>query len=344
MSQRPRLGPVLLLALTVLTPAVAQVDQPRSPYSLAIIRGDGVLVPFASWTGERWENAWPVPESRADVPITTADIPKRWWKPLPGPVEEWHVWQVDGKRTTALVKRPSWYLAHCQQGIGLATNLDVRQPIPPPVVQPYPKIGVASTRPAAFSPIGIMSPESPVWQAIPDALGDRMDREETRQAAGWTISGWQPASKSERERVPLEVESLYRTPLGNGRFVYFFEAVKRYTRLATPPESERRALTRPSDAGPGCSMVTFVNGWFVAGNTDAQVTIPAFDVRLTTCDFAHVDVMLPIAYSSTESGPVWLVQFSGWGRERFTLMRWDVGTGSPDILHIAPGGECRLAR
>lgn len=338
---------IAIVATSLLSTTVAgQPDRVTDPVTLAVVRADGLLIPFASWTGKTWENSWPVPEKSADTPITTADIPKRWWA-RQGPVEEWQVWQVDGSRTPALVKRPTWYLAHCQQGVGLATNLDTRKPLPPPVVQPYPKVGLASSSPLRFQPIAVMGPESSVWKAIPAAIRDHVDAEEARIVKGLLTSAqWRhPVDPEARRPVPIEVQALYRSPTGDGRFIHYFEAVKRYTSpeaaLRADEEQERGRRRRP---GEDCAVITFASGWFVAGNSDTRVSTRVTDVRITSCDFEDVDVMLPLGYLSSAEGPLWIIQLSGWGREAFRLLRWNAATGTPDLVFSTPGGECARIR
>ena len=92
------------------------------PVTIAVLRGDGVLVPIATRTDSKWTNTWPVPLKKADVPLGLDGIPKRWWG-KPGPTPTWHAWQIDGVTSEVAVERPSWYLAHCQQGVGLKTSL-----------------------------------------------------------------------------------------------------------------------------------------------------------------------------------------------------------------------------
>ena len=61
-------------------------------------------------------------EKAVDVPLGLDGIPRRWWG-KPGPTPTWHAWQIDGVTSEIAVERPSWYLAHCQQGVGLKTSL-----------------------------------------------------------------------------------------------------------------------------------------------------------------------------------------------------------------------------
>lgn len=320
---------VCALIACMLAPLTAQ--SLSEPVTIAVLRADGIIVPIASWSGKRWENRWPVPEKSVSTPITVSDIPGGWWGKS-GPVAEWHVWTLDGNRSTALIKRPSWYLAHCQQGVGLLSNAEVRVPPPPPVVQPYPKAGLASSAPLPFQPVAVMHESSPVWKAIPRTIEERVAQREDELARGYLQDGWDhPYSREERRIVDIEVESLFRTPLNGGKFLYYFEAVKRYV--------EDPARNPPRPGAKPCDVLTFARGWFVAGNSDTELTIDALEVRMTSCDFADVDVMLPLAYLRIDDAPLWIVQLSGWGRERFALIRFT--EGKPEIVFATHGGECR---
>ena len=63
--------------------------------TIAVLRGDGVLVPIVTRSGGKWTNTWPVPLKAADVPLGLDGIPKRWWG-KPGATTTWHAWQIDG--------------------------------------------------------------------------------------------------------------------------------------------------------------------------------------------------------------------------------------------------------
>ena len=72
--------------------------------TIAVLRGDGVLVPIVTRTGNKWTNTWPVPLKAADVPLGLDGIPKRWWG-KPGATTTWHAWQIDGATSEVAVER-----------------------------------------------------------------------------------------------------------------------------------------------------------------------------------------------------------------------------------------------
>lgn len=342
MRLRPRDAIALATFVAVsLSPALA--DEPSiAPFTLAIVRQDAIVVPFATWNGKEWSNTWPVPEKEVDTPISMAEVPKRWWGKA-APIDAWHVWQVDGSTTEARVAAPTWFPAHCQQALGLRTTLSVRPPLPPPRVQPYPKIGVASSRRLAFQSIETRDTSSPVARALAKSLETIAADDEDREAISYLgSSGWKhPYDNVARRRVPVRVEALYRTPAGApGVFIHYFEAVKRYAPIGASPA----ARTPAQGAEPPCEVITVITGWVVARDDDTSVKPSSWRTRMTSCDYESVDVMLPLAYVVLSDQPVWIAQLSGWGRERYVVMNPQAKDDALRMLWATPGGVCASGR
>jgi hypothetical protein len=104
---------------------VQAADPPR--VTVAIVRADGILIPFATRIGRRWSNTWPTPSKRAEVPVRISDVPQEWWGKA-GPAAEWHAWFIAGGTARATVDRLAWYPAHCDRGIGLQSDGRERSP------------------------------------------------------------------------------------------------------------------------------------------------------------------------------------------------------------------------
>jgi hypothetical protein len=68
--------------------------QEARPFSLAVLRRDGQVIPFAVFDG-RWKTPWPqgLP---LELPISLTDVPKRWWG-VDEPFERMDLWR-DGQR------------------------------------------------------------------------------------------------------------------------------------------------------------------------------------------------------------------------------------------------------
>ncbi|HVQ21881.1 MAG TPA: hypothetical protein VMT36_01290, partial [Candidatus Saccharimonadia bacterium] len=262
------------------------------PVTIAVLRGDGVLIPIVTRTGTKWSNTWPVPVKALDVPLGLDGIPKRWWGKS-GAATTWHAWQIDGTTSEVAIERPTWYLAHCQQGIGLKTSLTARPPLPPPTVQPYPKLGLASTSPLAFQRIEPVDQGDPMWIKVAEAVGAATSKAEdvmdTRRVINSVPQLKHPTPAADRARVAAHVEALYRVPYKSGRSLYYVEATKRYG-MPPVPAGSKALVPSPKE---GCSVMTFANGFFVDG-ADGTIPPPSLNVRVTSCDYDTVSLMLPL--------------------------------------------------
>jgi hypothetical protein len=307
--------------------------------TFAVLRGDGILIPFATRTGDRWAHSWPVPSKSVDVPLASEDVPRRWWG-RSGPTTTWHAWTIDGAASAVRVERPEFYLAHCQQGIGLKTPLTARPPLPPPTVQPYPKLGLAATTALPFKAIEVLDDRTRLWAAIRAAAAmalaraeDGMQRTPLQIANGGGYS--HPFGPAERAKVETRLETLYRVPLGDGRMLYYLEATKRY---GMPPleAGARSPAATPRD---GCGVMTVGRGWLVVGPDDV-VGVPELRADLADCDYGALSLMLPLGYLPDPEGALWFAQYSSWDAEAFAVLRADKATGIPEPLHTTHGGVC----
>lgn len=308
------------------------------PVTIAVLRGDGVLVPFVTRTGNKWTNTWPVPLKKADVPLGLDGIPNRWWG-KPGATTTWHAWQIDGATSEVAVDRPTWYLAHCQQGVGLQTSLTARPPVPPPTVQPYPKLGLASTSPLAFKRIEPVNQDDPIWMKVADAVGAATSTAEDAMTGKPTVNAptqpKHPTPAADRAKVATRVEALYRLPRAGGQSLYYVEATKRY---GMPPLTADRKAPAPTPQN-GCSVMTFANGFFVATATGA-IPPASLNVRLTSCDYDGVSLILPLGAVGEGKAQVWIGQVTGWDYESYAGFRWDEERGKIADVFFTHGGWC----
>src|SRR5436309_2759936 len=109
---------VLALALAAVLPLNGQG---RGAFALGVLRRDGVLVPFASYSGRAWSAEWPRPDSNPILPIGLGDIPRRWWG-APGPEAPWTAWLVDGTSRPLALRRPEHPRVFCAAQLGVRTD------------------------------------------------------------------------------------------------------------------------------------------------------------------------------------------------------------------------------
>ena len=72
---------LLLGATTIAVPMLAQGRDAAggAPFSVGVLRQDGIVIPFAAYDGRRWEAPWPADLSMREMPISFDSIDREWW-------------------------------------------------------------------------------------------------------------------------------------------------------------------------------------------------------------------------------------------------------------------------
>lgn len=293
--------------------ALAAADAPRGAFGVGVLRQDGAIIPFATFDGKRWGNAWPAPALELTVPIDLRSVPSRWWGPMRA-LESWQAW-TGGESETVHIVQPDWVNVHCVRHIVLRS--DYRSPLaaPPPTVQPYPKDGLVVSPPQAVERITTVPVESAEARALLPALLDAFNLAERRVEARYG----HPVSRRGREgRVPT-LDAVYA--LGDHPRVYYVEAGRGY-----------RQLGGTSD----CTALAFSTGWLVRDGDDVRSLDTVVD--LLGCDRRGASFMLPLGAMRVAGRLFWLAQFSGWDHERFVVV--EVKPKAVEAVLSVWGGSC----
>jgi hypothetical protein len=316
----PRTGVRLAAALLLAALAAAGVTgAERQKFTLAALRRDGVIIPFASFDGRAWSVHWPVSDIGVPLPISLADIPKKWWGPQ-GPDVPWTARLPGGDTRPLTLRKPVHAKVFCSGHPGIATDYP-GGPINPrePTVA---KDGLAVAGDVKINEILTISIHAPEATRVVGLITDEFNREETLAAdhfTHWTHPFW----PEERKRYPIELEAFYRSSESTSRGSWkttFVEAVRRF-----PP--------RPGDKG--CGLITFARGWI----TEQDGKKPVFDIgaRVTYCDRAEVSFMLPFGRMLLDNEAYWVYQISSWRDELYTVSRLRP-EGVRPVVAIAGGG------
>jgi hypothetical protein len=192
----------------------------------------------------------------------------------------------------------------CEARLALTSSYRSKEPAPPPATHPYPKDGLAVSGGQTIGAIETLSASSPEWTQTAATLVEPFDRAE--MASIYAFGGWShPIPRKERQRVPVEVEALYRAPMdAAGWTAYYVEAVKRYP---------------PGKADDGCGLVTYAKGWLTSGpDRKGRVVITA---RVTYCDRKDATFLLPLGLIEARGQSYWVYQLSGYSRESYFVAR-----------------------
>jgi hypothetical protein len=313
-----RIAPALALLAAFAAPVVVHGGQGRSAFGLGILRRDGVLIPFASFSGHAWTTDWPGNNS-VELPISLGDIPKRWWG-APGAAARWTAWPPDGKSRPLTLQKPQQLPVFCGTHLGVKTDyegsaVDPRDPT-------VPKDALAIAGDATFVPIIQVSLYSQDATKIVDAITDDFNKEE-RTAAEHFVNWRHPFGELSRKDFPIELEAFYRahesTPSGDWR-VSYIEAVRRF----------------PAQAGDrDCGLITFVRGWVL----EREGRTPVIDIgaRITYCDRADVTFMQPFGQLMIDREPYWVYQLSSWRDEVYGVSRVRPDEVKP-VMAVSGGG------
>ncbi len=312
-----RLAAALLLAALVVAGTWAAE---RQKFSLAVLRRDGVMIPFASFDGRNWSLHWPDSDLAVPLPISRDDIPKKWWGPQ-GPDTPWTAWLPGGEPRPLTLGKPLQAKVFCTGHPAVATDyrggpVDPREPT-------VPKDGLAVAGDVTLQEIVSVSVHAPEAKRVIGLVTDEFNLQE--KLAEDHFTNWShPFWSEERKRYPIELEAFYRSTDTTSRGMW----------KTTYVEAIRRFPTRPEDKG--CGLITFVRGWI----TEQEGRKPVINVggRIAYCDRAEVSFMLPFARLVVDNDLYWVYQLSSWRNEAYSVSRIRADGVRP-VVAVA-GGAC----
>jgi hypothetical protein len=291
-------------------------ELPPATFTLAILRRDAIVIPFATYDGKRWKDHWREPSKDVDVPINLRSVPAQWWGPG-GPIDAWQVWVGANPPRTVHVRQPDWFQTHCSKQVGLRTDYQPSQWPPGSEAQPYPKDGLAVSPPQPVEAIETPTSDSPERKSMADALrGAFAAREDVALERARLDGSPVRASRKDLEALPITVEALYA--FGATRRVYWVEAVREYKQ------------------GGACAAVVFGSGWFV--RNFGRSAFADFDVSIVPCDRDGLSYMLPLGVMPLAQGLYWIAQWSGWDHEEYDIL--EIGARSIAPVLTVSGGSC----
>lgn len=289
----------------------ARAAQDESPGpdrgTIAVLRSDGLMTPFAAFRGTRWQVSWPVNIGSLELPVNLASIPERWWG---GETPEtWQAWPIGEPSRPLKPIAPQIFPVHCAQRIGVRTDYETRHTAPQMQVEPYPKDGLAATAGVTVEPIETVSETDPGWGPLAVELLEEFDRAEDREIAMLAQVFVHPLSRDRRRTFPVRMEAWYRTRLGDGTTISYIEASRSY-----PPGPEDE----------GCGLETLFSGWVTheAGESRPESEIQA---RVTYCDRVGATFMKPFGRIRLRDRVFWVAQIAGPESEWYTVAQLEPG-------------------
>jgi hypothetical protein len=312
----------LRLAATLLLAAFAAAGArgaERQKFTLAALRRDGVIIPFASFDGRNWGLHWPESDLGVALPISRADIPKGWWGPQ-GPDAPWTAWLPGGETRPLTLGQPVHAKVFCSGHPAVATDyrggpLDPREPT-------VPKDGLAIAGDVKIQEIINISIHAPEAKRVIDLITDEFNKQEalaTQRFINWSHPFW----AEERKQYDIDLEAFYRSSESTSRGKWkttYVEAIRRF-----PP----RAMDRD------CGLITFARGWII--EQEGKPPVINIGARVTYCDRAEVSFMLPFGRLMIDNEVYWVYQMSSWRDELYSVARIRPD-GARSVVAVAGGG------
>jgi len=285
-------------------------------FAAAVLRRDGILLPFAAFDGKRWSHPWPAAQRAGDlmVPISLSAVPKSWWGPTP-PLHEWQAFLPGGARALR-VTQPDWVESHCGRHVGLRTDYQSTAPPPPRTAQPYPKDGLATSPPHSVEPIEIVPVTAVELRTLLPVLLTQFNEAERRVEQEYG----HPITRRAREGILPTVEAVYA--YGDSPRIYYVEAIRPYRRLGQTIDE--------------CTAVGSGTGWFIREAAGVRSLTTVVDVL--TCRRDAGSYMLPLGVLRLNDRLYWLAQFSGWDHERYVVV--EIKKKSVEVVINTWGGVC----
>jgi hypothetical protein len=274
---------------------------------LAVVRRDGLLVPFAALKGARWTAPWPVRARNLEIPINLEAVPEDWWGgEVPG---AWTLYLPGGVTRPISPTKPRVFRSFCDLRVGLVTDYRSSEPVPMPPTDPYPKDGLASTIDLDLAPLENVDRSSPEAARLAQSLIRDFDKAEDktinaiRDRQGWT----HPVKPIQRKATPVTIEAWYRAPMDEpGWIASYIEAFRAYP--AGPEDN-------------GCGLHTVFTGWMHSNVDDPKKTRVQLTARVTYCDRRGVKYMLPFGRFHIGQQQYWVYQLSGFDQEWYEVAR-----------------------
>ena len=192
-------------------PRSAAEKSGAAPFTIAVLRRDGIVSPFAAFDGKQWTAPWPGELRSLDVPIDMPSIPAKWWGKA-GPISEMTAWVDGANRGPIHLQRSTVLPLMCESRLALVSDYRSTQPQSASLEPPFPKDGLAVSGTQRVERIEIMTPDSREWAATASFLAADFDSAEDSAIEGFTE--WKhPVPRAARRKMSVELEALYRAPM-----------------------------------------------------------------------------------------------------------------------------------
>src|SRR5215813_6975973 len=249
-----------MLAVSLVTDSagIPSQDADRDQFTIGILRGDSVIIPFGEYRDGKWLAQWPKTDGFGeDIDNSLADLPDAWFDRNKGLSTTWYYRATSDVVTLIKTSKVIKVRNHCQE------NWAVLCDFPGQSLkggEHHRNIGVAlDVDKWIDNPIEIIN-GAQERRRITSFIRPAFDKSLGLKPPG--IDSFESEihypSNAERRKARLIIDGLYRNgePI-DGQRIYYIEAKKEY----------KNSFFDKTD--PACNMISFFQGWIVQNKRGA---------------------------------------------------------------------------
>jgi hypothetical protein len=302
--------------------ATPTADQSRW-FFVAVLRSDGVVVPFATYWRGLWLAPWQPPQGYPAEINSVSDLPDPWFTKYEETTPTWYATESGVRQ--ALTLHASKLVGvdnHCSTNWGLQTDYVGAKGGGGQRMN----VGIALSEPTGLVAPVRLNPHSAEAKPILYLIHRRFEDDERSWLARPDMA-WRARSVPRavvRERRAPAVVNLYRVAAGGGRALYSFEAERRYPK-------PRGA------ADPGCENLSAFAGMLSQDGRRLRFVERQF--ALSDCDAKEVTYSLPLGLIRDSGREFLILQEQGYEDESYTILELR-RSGLLRRLRRVEGGGC----
>ncbi len=296
------------------------------PITVAVIRPDGVLIPFAQFKDGVWSNPWPKgPDEPAEESRSLPDAPEDWFAPGGVHAPVWHYRsQTSGGggsvlHASAAVKIDN----HCQTNWGLATDYSRAES----EKDVHGSVGVALDAEREVGAPQKLDGAGDEWAALAAHISREFEPAEAKAEAALPAEHARFVflpTREERAKTAPAVANILCFDLAGGRRLCSFEA-------------ERKYVKPPSAHDSPCESVSFFGGWLLQTGEGKPLIIEQ-NFALSDCERKGVGGMSPLGSLRIGAREFFVVEEHGYEDESYVIYELK-GTKLRRLL-LTHGGAC----
>jgi len=322
---------MLLLSMLAASLVTDGVDIPsqgadRDQFTIGILRGDSVIVPFGEYRDGEWLARWPKPDGHGEDAVNSlADLSDAWFYRNKELSTTWYYRASSGVATLIKTSRLIKVQNHCQDNWAILCDFPGKPLI---AGEHHRNIGVAlDVDKWIDNPIEIIN-SSRERGRVSSFIRPAFDKSEGKKPPGIDSLGTvvHYPSNAERRKAKLIISRLYRNrePI-DGQRIYYVEAKKEY---------KNQFLSRTD---PSCNTISYFKGWIMQNKRGGMRLIDSRYI-LSDCDMKAATLtkflgILPI------SGRIFLItEDHGYEDESYEILELK-GSRVKRVLKVY-GGAC----